>query len=181
MICLDCWKDHICTLDSGKRSLPFGLLVLSWAGSQKTYKMACSQQRIRSAHAGITVDSSVYFGLVANFQKPFHADSEYSYQHVQMFSLIWVFHWCKSNFISSPELKAQVELIVYQWSVVRPSASIVGHRSHFQTWITLKPAGQSWSNFMCCITGVGERLHKVLWQIGSKLWFPWQQKAPIDL
>ena len=31
------------------------------------------------------------------------------------------------------------------------------------------------------ITGVGERLHYVLKQIGSKLWLPWQQKAPIDL
>ena len=28
---------------------------------------------------------------------------------------------------------------------------------------------------------MGERLHKVLGQIRSKLWFPWQQKAPIDL
>ena len=34
---------------------------------------------------------------------------------------------------------------------------------------------------MCSIIGVGERLHKVLGQIGSKLWFPWQQKAPVDL
>ena len=52
---------------------------------------------------------------------------------------------------------------------------------HFRTWISLKLVGQSWSNFMCCIIGVGERLHKVLGQIRSKLWFPWQQKAPIDL
>ena len=37
--------------------------------------------------------------------------------------------------------------------------------SHFWTWISLKPVGQSWSNFMCSITGVGERLHKVLGQI----------------
>ena len=51
--------------------------------------------------------------------------------------------------------------------------------SHFWTWISLKPVGQSWSNFMCSITGAGERLHKVLGQIGSKLWFPWQQKAPL--
>ena len=41
--------------------------------------------------------------------------------------------------------------------------------------------GQSWSNFMCSITGGGERLHNVLRQIGSKRWCPWQQKAPIDL
>ena len=53
--------------------------------------------------------------------------------------------------------------------------------SHFWTWISLKPVGQSWSNFMRSIIGVGENLHKVLGQIGSKLWFPWQQKAAIDL
>ena len=47
-------------------------------------------------------------------------------------------------------------------------------RPHIQTWISLKPSGQSWSNFMCSITWVGERLHKVSGQIGSKLWFPWQ-------
>ena len=28
VICLDCWKDHIGTLDSGERSLLFGLLVM---------------------------------------------------------------------------------------------------------------------------------------------------------
>ena len=33
--------------------------------------------------------------------------------------------------------------------------------SHFWTWISLKPVGQSWSNFMCSIIRVGERLHKV--------------------
>ena len=71
------------------------------------------------------------------------------------------------------------KLIVYQWPTsVRPS---VRRRPHFQTWISLKPVGQSWSNFMCSITGVAESLHKVLGQIGSKPWFPWQQKAPTDL
>ena len=50
--------------------------------------------------------------------------------------------------------------------------------SLFWTWISLKPVGQSWSNFMNSIIGVGERL----WgQTGSKFSFPWQQKAPIDL
>ena len=34
--------------------------------------------------------------------------------------------------------------------------------SDFWTWISLKRGGQSWSNFMCSIIGVGERLHKVL-------------------
>ena len=67
--------------------------------------------------------------------------------------------------------------------VVHRLSSVVRRRRrpHFQTCISLKPAGQPRSNFMCSITGVGERLHKVLEQIRSKLWFPWQQKAPIDL
>ena len=39
---------------------------------------------------------------------------------------------------------------------------------HIRTWISLRPVGQSWSNFMCSITGGGERLHNVLRQIGSK-------------
>ena len=60
--------------------------------------------------------------------------------------------------------------------------------SYFWTWISLKPVGQSWSNFMCSVIGVGERLHKVfviaylftLCRLDQN-WFPWQQKAPIDL
>ena len=70
------------------------------------------------------------------------------------------------------------------WSVQLEKIKKIGVRRghpHFQTWISLKPVGQTWLNFMCSIPGVGERLHKVLGQIGSKLWIPWQQKAPIDL
>ena len=55
------------------------------------------------------------------------------------------------------------------------------HLPHFQTWISLKPDGQSQPNFMCSITGVGERLHKLWEHSGSKLWFPWQQEAPPPL
>ena len=49
-----------------------------------------------------------------------------------------------------------------------------------ETWIYLRPVGQCWSNFIWSIIRVGERLRKILGQIGSKL-FPWQQNAPIDL
>ena len=64
-----------------------------------------------------------------------------------------------------------LELLALEWRKIL----------HFLTWISLRPVGQSWSNFMCSITGGGERLHNVLRLIGSKLWCPWQQKAPIDL
>ena len=43
------------------------------------------------------------------------------------------------------------------------SIPVVCHcRPHFQTLISLKPIGQSWSNFMCTcsITGLGQRLRK---------------------
>ena len=50
---------------------------------------------------------------------------------------------------------------------------------HFRTWISLRQVGQSWSNFMCSITGSGERLHNVLRQIGSKLWWYGNRKPPL--
>ena len=78
---------------------------------------------------------------------------------------------------SSPEPKAHKVSLKY----TNGPSSVRRRRPHFQTWISLKPCGQSWSNFMCSITGVGERLHKVLGQIGLKLWVPLQQKAPIGL
>ena len=40
--------------------------------------------------------------------------------------------------------------------------------SHFWTWISLKPVGQSWSNLMCSIIGVGERLFwKTTFDLGT--------------
>ena len=50
---------------------------------------------------------------------------------------------------------------------------------HCWTWICLRPVGQSWSNFMCSITGGGERLHNVLRQIGSKLCVHGNRKPPL--
>ena len=54
-------------------------------------------------------------------------------------------------------------------------------RNSDETWISLRTADQCWSNFIWSIIRVGERLHKVSGQIGSKLLFPCQQKVPIDL
>ena len=51
--------------------------------------------------------------------------------------------------------------------------------SHFRTWISLKPVGQSWSNFMCSIIGVGERLHKVSGQIDLAHWTQVSDRCPL--
>ena len=51
--------------------------------------------------------------------------------------------------------------------------------SHFRTWISLKPVGQSWSNFMCSISGEGERLHKVLGQIELAHWTQVSDRCPL--
>ena len=97
----------------------------------------------------------------------------------------------RSFFIESSSM-----LLVTRTSIKARSSSVLGRIrplvlellapwvmkiSQFWIWISLKPVGQSGSNFMCSITGVAKRLHKVLGHIGSKLWFPLQQKAPIDL
>ena len=68
----------------------------------------------------------------------------------------------------------------FVFSSPEPKAVVIVRRPHFQTNIS----EASWPvliKFYGNITGMGEMLHKVLGQIASKLWFPWQQKAPIDL
>ena len=65
--------------------------------------------------------------------------------------------------------------LAYRIPMVRQSSSTP---SNLNTCIS----EASWPiliKFMCSITGMGERLHMVLGQIGSKLWFPWQQKPPL--
>ena len=72
------------------------------------------------------------------------------------------------------------------WRLTRWAYSIArlrcaSMRSHFQTWTSPEPAGQSWSNFICSIVWVGDWLHILLEQVSSKLWVPWQQIGPKDL
>ena len=45
--------------------------------------------------------------------------------------------------------------------------------SHFWTWISLKPVGQSWSNFMCSIIGVGEGCIMFWGRLGKDQIWPW--------
>ena len=100
---------------------------------------------------------------------------------MQLHSSLFIFDWIISVAGNQDRHKSLVKLDfgpnrTIHFGVTCPWVRKI---SHFWTWISLKPDGQSWSNFMCSIIGEGERLHKVLWQIGSKLWFPWQQKAPL--
>ena len=72
--------------------------------------------------------------------------------------------------------------------VRRPSVVVVRRPSSVVVVVhTFKPV-YLWSQLanldqILCVVSLewGKRLHKVLGQIRSKLWFPWQQKAPIDL
>ena len=51
---------------------------------------------------------------------------------------------------------------------------------HFRTWISLRPVGQSWSNFfVCSITWGRERLYNVLRQIGSNSGVHGNRKLPL--
>ena len=53
--------------------------------------------------------------------------------------------------------------------------------SHFWTLISLKPVDQSWSNFMCSIIRVGERLHEVLGQIDFGKLDSGERSLPVGL
>ena len=50
---------------------------------------------------------------------------------------------------------------------------------HFRTLISLRPVVQSWSNFMCSVIEVGERLHNVFRQIGSNSGVHGNRKPPL--
>ena len=50
--------------------------------------------------------------------------------------------------------------------------------SHIWTWISLKPVGQSWSNCMCSIIGVSERLHKIWGRLDRNSGFHGNRKPP---
>ena len=54
--------------------------------------------------------------------------------------------------------------------VVEPSSVRLCVRPHFQQQISPQLVSQLQSNFIRSIIGVGERLHKVLGQVGSELW-----------
>ena len=67
----------------------------------------------------------------------------------------------------------------YSIPMVRRPYVIVRRRPHFQTWISLKPFGQPWSNIICSITGVGERLHTVWGRLDQNSGFHSNRKLPL--
>ena len=73
--------------------------------------------------------------------------------------------------------------LISGWIRLLTSELLALERRKFYTFKLEYLWGQlaSLDRFMYSITGGGERLHKVLRQIGLKLWCPWQQKAHIDL
>ena len=88
--------------------------------------------------------------------------------------------------ISLAHLSRRLTRWVYNIQMVRcPCVVVRRHRRHrspsFQTWISLWTVGSSWLNFTSCITWGGGKSHKALGQIWSKLLFPRQPIAPIDL
>ena len=147
----------------------------------KPTEWLCAQRRLRSA-CPVWSESLLCTQWVAKDPSFLHADSKDSDQSGQMPRLICL-RWAHMPLCWFCHLSRRLTRWAYSIPMVLrlSSSSSVRRHPHFQTWISLKAVGQSWSNFIYSITGVGERLHKVLGQIGSKLWFLWQQKAPIYL
>ena len=113
-----------------------------------------------------------YFRIMSHYDPMF--DLKINIGHCDLYFIV---HWFWLIFLA--HLSRRLTRWAYSIAIVRrPSVVVVVH--------TFKPV-YLWSQLanldqiLCSITGVGERLHKVLGQIRSKLWFPWQQKAPIEL
>ena len=51
--------------------------------------------------------------------------------------------------------------------------------SHFWTWTSLKPFGQSWSNFMCSIIGVGKGCIRFWGRLDQSSGFHGNRKSPL--
>ena len=51
--------------------------------------------------------------------------------------------------------------------------------SHFWTWISLRPVGQSWSNLMCSIIGVGEGCIRFWCRLDRNPGFHGNRKTPL--
>ena len=106
---------------------------------------------------GGSIDGELFFKLPC-FDNIF---TQFSQTRTYSLSPVWMVSYSYYKFqlfiISSSEPKARKVSLSYTNGP--PS---VRRRPRFWTWISLRPVGQSWSNFMCSITGVGETLHKVL-------------------
>ena len=67
----------------------------------------------------------------------------------------------------------------YSIPMVRRPSVVVRGRPHFQTWISQKPVGQSWSNFMCSITGVGKGCIRFWGRLDQNSGFHGNRKPPL--
>ena len=59
------------------------------------------------------------------------------------------------------------------------SIPMVRRRPHFQTWISLKPLGQSWSNFMCTSLGWGKGCIRFWGKLDQNSDFHGNRKPPL--
>ena len=130
-------------------------------------------------------ESSLCAQWVAKDPNFLHAHSEDSDQTGRMLRLILVFVGRIDHFVGFVMRRLIFELLgsflahlsrrFTRWAYkigLEPASRRASVRPHFQTWISPRPAGRLQSNFICSITWVGERLHYVLVQIRSELWFP---------
>ena len=117
----------------------------------------------RSTHCQFTYWTPAYYLMVHSVSQKCHWPSKAS---------------CIRHCISSCQidwLLAHLSRRLTRWAYSIP----IVRRPHFQTWISLKLDGQSWSNFICSFTEVGERLHTVLGRLDQNSGFHGNRKPPL--
>ena len=101
---------------------------------------------------------------------------------------LWKIHMCQilglfqyifwvSEFLA--HLSRRLTRWAYSISIVRRPSVGVCCRPHFQIWISLKQVGQSWSNFMCNITGWGKGCIKFGGRLDQNSGFHGNRKPPL--
>ena len=74
-----------------------------------------------------------------------------------------------------PGFSAQLSRRLTRWAYSIP----IVRCPHFQTWISLQPFGQSWSNFVCGITRVGKGCIRFWCRLDKNTGFHGNRKPPL--
>ena len=88
----------------------------------------------------------------------------------------WVF---KTSNISTFLAHLSRRLTRWAYSIPMVRRPSVRRRPHFQTWISLKPIGQCWSNYMCTSLGWGKGCIWFLGRLDQNCGFHGNRKPPL--
>ena len=165
----------------------FDLILFILAGNEDMYKILDEFEfwpdRTKIGRVWIWPDRTTDYGVSCPWaSKKIPMDLQWE-NAVSMLAGSFLIELSSKLLVTRPGIKARTSLILGQIRLLTLELLALEWRKFYTfeleyLWGQLADLDQ----ILCvALLGVGERLHYVLRQIGSKLWCPWQQKVPIDL